>query len=209
MQNQLVGDESKISSFLVKIKPDYTPEQVATNLQNRFPDNQILLTSQIEELYMSSVPALGVFLNVVIGVAAVISALVILLTMYTTVTERTRQIGIMKSLGMSNVKIGWIITQEALLISFCGIVGGVLLTLLTRFVLTKFTTVEVSIEPTCVIDYTDRRLDRRRTRRTLSGDESRAARCGRGFELRINRVSSYVEIEPQRRGVAEFLGQNK
>ena len=151
MQNQLVGDESKVSAFLVKTKPNYTAEQVAANLQNRFPDNQILLTSQIEELYMSSVPALGVFLNVVIGVAAVISALVILLTMYTTVTERTRQIGIMKSLGMSNTKIAWTITQEALLISFCGIVGGVLLTLLTRFVLTKFTTVEVSIEPNVLI----------------------------------------------------------
>ncbi len=151
MQNQLVGDESKVSSFLVKIKPDFTPEQVAVNLQNRFPDNQILLTSQIEELYMSSVPALGVFLDVVIGVAAVISALVILLTMYTTVTERTRQIGIMKSLGMGNLKIAWIITQEALLISFCGIVGGVLLTVLVRFILTRFTTIEVTIESNVLI----------------------------------------------------------
>lgn len=151
MQNQLVGDESKVSSFLVKIKPNYTAEQVAQHLQNRFPNNQILLTSQIEELYMSSVPALGVFLNVVIGVAAVISALVILLTMYTTVTERTRQIGIMKSLGMSNPQIALTITKEALLISFCGIVGGILLTILVRFVLTKFTTIEVAIEPSVLI----------------------------------------------------------
>jgi putative ABC transport system permease protein len=146
MQEQLVGDHSKVSSFLVKIKPGFAPEQVAQNLHARFPDNQILLTSQIEELYMSSVPALGVFLNVVIGVAAAISALVILLTMYTTVTERTRQIGIMKSLGMSNARIAWTITQEALLISFCGVVGGVLLTYLVRFVLTRFTTLEVAIE---------------------------------------------------------------
>ena len=63
---------------------------------------------------MQGIPALNVFLNVIIGVAAVISALVILLTMYTTVTERTRQIGIMKSLGMSNAKIAWTITQEAI-----------------------------------------------------------------------------------------------
>ena len=54
---------------------------------------------------MAGIPAMNVFLNVFIGIAAVISALVILLTMYTTVTERTRQIGIMKSLGMSNAKI--------------------------------------------------------------------------------------------------------
>ena len=146
MQNQLAGDETKVSSFLVKInKEKFTPEQVAQNIQNRFPDNQILLTSQLEELYVQSIPALGVFLNVVVGVAAFISALVILLTMYTTVTERTRQIGIMKSLGMSNAQIGWTIAQEALLISFLGVIGGVLLTYIVRFLLKQVTTVEVSI----------------------------------------------------------------
>lgn len=76
-----------------------------------------------------------------------ISALVILLTMYTTVTERTRQIGIMKSLGMSNPKIGWIIAQEALLISFIGIVTGIILTVILRFVLTKIVSLQVEIDP--------------------------------------------------------------
>ena len=122
MQRQL-GGEGKATAFLIKVKDDFTPEQVAENLHAQFPENQIILTEELEELYMSSIPALNVFLNVIIGVAAVISALVILLTMYTTVTERTRQIGIMKSLGMSNAQIAWTITQEALLISFCGIVG--------------------------------------------------------------------------------------
>ena len=146
MQSQL-GGEGKATAFLVKIKENLTPEQVAQNLQAQFPDNQILLTKDLEELYMSGIPALNVFLNVIIGVAAIISALVILLTMYTTVTERTRQIGIMKALGMSNGQIGWTITQEALLISFCGIVGGILLTIVLRFVLTKITTLEVEISP--------------------------------------------------------------
>ncbi len=147
MQMQLVGDESKVSSFLVKIKHDQVAEDVAEKIHNKFPNNQVLLTSQIEELYMQGFPAMTIFLNVVIGVAAVISALVILLTMYTTVTERTRQIGIMKSLGMSNRGIAWIVTQEALLISFCGIVGGIILTLVLRFVLTFIVSLEFEIDP--------------------------------------------------------------
>jgi putative ABC transport system permease protein len=146
MQNQL-GGENKASAFLVKAENGFSPEQVIETLHARFPENQILLTKNLPELYMSSIPALNVFLNVIIGVAAVISALVILLTMYTTVTERTRQIGIMKSLGMSNGQIGWTITQEALLISFFGIVGGILLTFVLRFVLTRITTLEVEIDP--------------------------------------------------------------
>lgn len=146
MQQQL-GGEGKATAFLVKIKQGYTPEQVGEKIQQAFPDNQLLLTKDLEELYMQGIPALSVFLNVVIGVAALISALVILLTMYTTVTERTRQIGIMKSLGMSNTQIGWTITQEALLITFLGIVCGVVFTVLLRFVLTRVTTLEVEISP--------------------------------------------------------------
>ena len=146
MQTQL-GGEGKASAFLIKVKEGYAPEQVAETLHKTFSDNQVLLTKDLEELYMQGIPAMNVFLNIFIGVAAVISALVILLTMYTTVTERTRQIGIMKSLGMSNGAIGWIITQEALLLSFCGVIGGILLTFVLRFLLTKITTLEVEISP--------------------------------------------------------------
>lgn len=149
MQKQL-GGEGKASAFLVKIKNDFTPEQVAEKLQQNFPGNQILLTKDLEELYMQGIPALNVFLDVFVGVAAVISALVILLTMYTTVTERTRQIGIMKSLGMSNSQIAWTIAQEALLITFFGIVGGIILTVVLRFLLTRVTTLEVEISPSVI-----------------------------------------------------------
>lgn len=144
MQQQL-GGEGKATAFLIKVNDGQDPHQVAERLHDRFPENQILLTSELEELYMQGIPALNVFLNVFIGVAAVISALVILLTMYTTVTERTRQIGIMKSLGMSSSGIAWTITQEALLISFLGIVCGIVLTFLLRFLLTRMTTLEVEM----------------------------------------------------------------
>ena len=146
MQEQL-GGEGKATAFLVKIAEGQDERTVAERLNQRFPDNQVLLTSELEELYMQGFPALNVFLNVFIGVAAVISALVILLTMYTTVTERTRQIGIMKSLGMSNGGIAWTIAQEAILLSFFGVVMGVVLTYITRFLLTRVTTLEVEMSP--------------------------------------------------------------
>jgi putative ABC transport system permease protein len=146
MQTQL-GGENQCTAILISVKNGFTAEQVAERLHEKFPDNQIIFTKDLEELYMSSIPALNVFLNVIIGVAAAISALVILLTMYTTVTERTRQIGILKSLGMSNAQIGTTIAQEAILLSFCGVVAGVILTIVVRFVLTRVTTLEVEISP--------------------------------------------------------------
>lgn len=144
MQKQL-GGEGRASAFLVKVKNGFAPEQVVESLHRSFPDNQILLTKELEELYMQGFAGLNVFLDVFIGVAAVISALVILLTMYTTVTERTRQIGIMKSLGMSNSQIGSTIAQEAVLITLCGIVTGIILTFLLRFLLSFVTTLEIEI----------------------------------------------------------------
>lgn len=150
MQTQL-GADGKVSAFLVKIEPGYTAETVGTNLAQQLPANQIIRTTELEELYMQGVPALNVFLDVVIGVAAFISGLIILLTMYTTVTERTRQIGVLKSLGMSNIKIGWTIVQEAMLISFAGVVFGVLATYVLKFALAKWTTLTVAIDPQTVI----------------------------------------------------------
>lgn len=150
MQQQL-GGEGKASAILVKVKDGVAPETVAQALQTKFPNNQIILTSQLEELYMQGFPALNVFLDVVIGVAGVISALIILLTMYTTVTERTRQIGVLKSLGMSNFSIAMTIIQESLLISLGGVIFGVLATIVLSYVLQKWTTLIVQVEPRIII----------------------------------------------------------
>jgi putative ABC transport system permease protein len=153
MQKFVAGEDSspeqlnRASAILVKVKEGYDPEQVGENILKVFPNNLLIRTKDLEELYLNGMPALNVFISVIIGVAAIISALVILLTMYTTVTERTRQIGILKSLGMSNAKIGWTITQEALLITLLGIITGVILTVLLRFVLMQVITIVVELSP--------------------------------------------------------------
>ncbi len=150
MQAQL-GAEDKATAILVKVKDGVSVDAVADDLHSRFPDDHIIRTRELEELYMQGLPALNVFLNVVISVAGVTSALIILLTMYTTVTERTRQIGVLKSLGMSKINITWTIVQEALLISFCGVIFGELGTVILKFALTKWSMLNVQIEPRVVL----------------------------------------------------------
>jgi putative ABC transport system permease protein len=142
-----VGSENRCNTILVALADPSQEEQVAARIKEKFPDDQMIPTRELPELYLSSVPALNVFLRVVVGVAATISMLVILLAMYTTVTERTRQIGILKSLGMSKKSIAWVIEQEAILISVLGVFIGVLLTLLVRFFVMHSTTLTVDVEP--------------------------------------------------------------
>jgi putative ABC transport system permease protein len=146
LQNQ-EGAEDKASAILVGCVDPSQQEDVAARIKERYPDDQIIFTRDLPEIYASGVPALNVFIKVVVGVAAAISMLVILLAMYTTVTERTRQIGILKALGMSKTRIAWVIEQEAILVSLLGVMVGVGLTLAARFFVMRTTTLVVAIEP--------------------------------------------------------------
>lgn len=145
MQEQ-AGGEGRASTVIVACANPAEQEEIARRINERFPDHQIILTRDLPELYATGTPALNVFLNVVVGVAATISLLVILLAMYTTVTERTRQIGILKSLGMSNGRIAWIIEQEAIFVSLLGVILGVALTFAARFAVMQTTTLVIEVE---------------------------------------------------------------
>jgi putative ABC transport system permease protein len=146
MQDQ-EGAEGKASAILVAVNDPAKQEEVAARIKERFPEDQIVFTRDLPEIYASGVPALNVFIQVVVGVAGAISMLVILLAMYTTVTERTRQIGILKALGMSKTGIAWVIEQEAILVSLLGVLVGIGLTLAARFFVERTTTLVVAIEP--------------------------------------------------------------
>ncbi|HKO62119.1 MAG TPA: ABC transporter permease [Pyrinomonadaceae bacterium] len=146
MQEQ-EGAEGRSSAILVGCVDPSKQEDVAARIRERYPDDQIIFTRDLPEIYASGVPALNVFIKVVVGVATAISMLVILLAMYTTVTERTRQIGILKSLGMSKTGIAWVIQQEAILVSLLGVIVGIGLTMLARFFVMRVTTLVIDIEP--------------------------------------------------------------
>ncbi len=146
MQDQ-EGSDGRASAILVACTDPAKQDEVAERIRERFPDDQIIFTRDLPEIYASGVPALNVFIKVVVGVAAAISLLVILLAMYTTVTERTRQIGILKSLGMSKGAIAWVIEQEAIIVSLLGVSVGVLLTLIARAAVVRMTSLTVEIEP--------------------------------------------------------------
>jgi putative ABC transport system permease protein len=147
MQEQAGAEEGFATTVLISCADPARQEEVAERIHQLFPDDQLLFTRDLPELYASSLPALNVFISVVVGVAAVISLLVILLAMYTTVTERTKQIGVLKSLGMSNFGVAWIIEQEALVVSVLGVTLGVALTLAARFLVMSLTSLTVDIEP--------------------------------------------------------------
>src|SRR5262245_52489241 len=131
----LLGAPGKCSMIFVKCQNAVEQEAVAARILEKFPDYSFILTRNLPELFANGIASLNVFLNVVKGLATVISLLIILLTMYTTVAERTRQIGVMKSLGASKFWIAWVFEKEALLISLLGVVAGLAISILARYAL--------------------------------------------------------------------------
>jgi putative ABC transport system permease protein len=139
--------EDRCSHALVKVVDGENVNAVAARIQEAFPDYRLLRTRDLPVLYAQGTPALHTFLRVVVALAAIISSLVILLTMYTTVTERTRQIGVLKSLGASRFWIAGEIEKEALLISAIGVVAGFALSLAGKLLITRLTAMPVELEP--------------------------------------------------------------
>jgi putative ABC transport system permease protein len=72
-----------------------------------------------------NIPALSAFIDVVIGIAVVIGFIVIFQSMYTAVLERTREIGILKSLGASKLYIVRVVLRETLVLAIAGIITGI------------------------------------------------------------------------------------
>ncbi len=93
-------------------------------------------------------PAFNIGLHIVIGIAVIIGFLVIFQSMYTAVMERTREIGVLKSLGASKLYITAIVLSETGLLAIIGIILGVGITYLLRSIFfIKFPTVEFAVTP--------------------------------------------------------------
>jgi putative ABC transport system permease protein len=78
-------------------------------------------------------PGFNVALDTVISIAVIVGFLVIFQSLYTAVMERTREIGILKSMGASKFYIINVILREALLVSIVGIILGIIGAQLIKF----------------------------------------------------------------------------
>jgi putative ABC transport system permease protein len=129
----------KCSYILVKVTNPKEQVAVAKRINDRLPGNKVQLTREFFPSIESSIPGLAIFMRVLVALAAVVSALVVMLAMHTTITERTREIGILKAMGASRRYIISEIEREALIISAMGLVVGFVLAALAGFFIHEVT----------------------------------------------------------------------
>jgi len=143
----LLQVKDRATIFWVKCtEPAYTDKVVAA-VRQLLPQCQVTPVKEWMSLMTSNnLPGLNVFTTVIITIAVGIGFLVIFLSMYTTITERTREIGILKSLGASKGYIIAVILREAGLLSAVGILAGYGVALVTRkLILANFPTLVIEL----------------------------------------------------------------
>jgi len=144
---QLLGGVENCTFVMVKCERPEFADQVIETLREYYPGHHVISTSEIPALYSQGLGPVEVFLKVVIGLAVVISTLVILLAMYTTIIERTREIGILKSLGASKGFIVITIEKEAALISAFGVLLGFVIAVIGKLWLEANTRLLIDLQP--------------------------------------------------------------
>jgi putative ABC transport system permease protein len=125
----LNGTEGKASMFYLRTEdpPRYQEDVRKAILATPGMSQYDVRTAEeyLSAISPTKLPYMSTAIKVVVGIALVIGFLVIFQSMYTAVMERTREIGILKSLGASRLYIVSLVLRETALIAAAGIALGV------------------------------------------------------------------------------------
>lgn len=125
----LTANTNKLTMIYAKVDDPKLTYQVIEDLKQKLPDFPIYSIEEFISLYsVNNVPMLKEFIVVIIGLGSLIGFLVVFLSMYTAVLERTREIGVLKALGASPGYILGILLRETAVLAVAGSITGVLLT---------------------------------------------------------------------------------
>lgn len=127
----------KCTYILVKLKDGADVDKVAAKINEVLPGNKVNKTIDLITDAQDRIPGLSTFLRVLVGLGAFVSITFVLLSMYTTITERRKEIGILKSLGASKGFIIKVIEGEAFIIGILGIVAGGLVSIVSSYLIAR------------------------------------------------------------------------
>lgn len=131
---QKLTGQSNISIIYLRVENVNDAESIASTIQNAINENHgrkdfatATTMTSILETVQSITGLLQVVLVGIASIALVVASIGIMNTMLTSVMERTREIGIMKAIGATNLDIMSIFIFEGMLLSSVGGIIGIIL----------------------------------------------------------------------------------
>jgi putative ABC transport system permease protein len=132
----LTSNPGKLSQIFVKVDSPSDVGPVIADLKATLPNYQIYSIEEfVSMMSVQNVGGLSAFIGVIIGLSVVIGFLVVFLSMYTAVLERTREIGILKALGASPGFVLGMLLRETFLLAMAGSALGIGFSYVTRWLI--------------------------------------------------------------------------
>jgi putative ABC transport system permease protein len=129
----LTANTGKVTMVYVKVDQPSNIVPTIDDLAGRLKQFKIYSMEDYMSLFSpASIPLLTQFIGVVIGLGVLVGFLVVFLSMYTAVLERTREIGVLKALGASPGLIMNILLRETVVLALAGSVLGIVFAFGTR-----------------------------------------------------------------------------
>ena len=123
---ELMGWDGQFSQLFVKLRDPADTERMVKEISAQIPSYPVFAMEEFLSLVATDIRKwTSQFVYAIVAIAAVIGFLVVLLSMYTSILERTRQIGILKSLGATNGFIVTVLMREVAVLCVVGIVVGI------------------------------------------------------------------------------------
>ena len=148
----LTGNTGKVSQIYAKLDNPSEVRPAIDFLKSKLEGYPIYSMDDLVSLIsVNNTPGLAAFIAVIIGLSIVVGFLVVFLSMYTSVLERTREIGILKALGASPAFVLNILFRETFALAVGGSIVGILLAYGSRWLI--MTLVPASLSQLIVPDW--------------------------------------------------------
>lgn len=136
---QDVTGSTGISQILLKVDDERNIDAVVDSLKAKMPEYQIYSMKEwLELMSVDNISGLSIFIHVVEGIGVFTAFFVVMFSMYMAVLQRTREIGILKSMGATKALVMELILWEAGVTGLGGTIAGIILSFASRQALKTF-----------------------------------------------------------------------
>jgi putative ABC transport system permease protein len=125
----MLHQEERVSLFFVRCTSPAVVKETVAAIEAALPGVRGQFLEGFADEMARSMSGLDAFVGAITATTLVVSLLVVSLAMYMTILERTRDIGILKSLGASRLRIMRDVVAESMLLTALGVAAGYALTL--------------------------------------------------------------------------------
>ena len=141
-KNMPEAQKEKYFAATATLKPEFRNEEKLQIVKNAGDKEKYTITTYADQIknLTNIVNAITGGLTVFGSIALLAASFGIINTLYMSVRERTREIGLMKAMGLSNGKIFQLFSIEAILIGVIGSILGIILASLAGAALNNFAT---------------------------------------------------------------------